>query len=332
MLILAGANEKLQIVTDASGDIEVARSVLQNDTGTITVASLSDPLASITSATTTDVIAAPGAGKQYNVKHLNVRNNHASQAVNVIVRKTDGTNTTDLWRGSLAASEAVVFDQTGRWTYYDSTGNAKVVVGNASSPLTFGQASLLANPAGGQMEYDGVIPYYTPVSLERGVINTEQFIRLTSTFTLTSQTPAQKLFNSPTNGQVTVGSNRTYQFECAFDLSSMSASSGSFGFAFAGTATLTRQKWLAEAIKATLATAAAWTSSVNTAANVAIATASTATVAAAYIRGILTVGTGGTIIPQVSLGVAAAAVVSTDSFFRLWPVGSNSVQSVGNWS
>jgi hypothetical protein len=32
------------------------------------------------------------------------------------------------------------------------------------------------------------------------------------------------------------------------------------------------------------------------------------------------------------MSIAAPAVVSTDSFFRIRPIGSNTVQSVGPWS
>ena len=33
-----------------------------------------------------------------------------------------------------------------------------------------------------------------------------------------------------------------------------------------------------------------------------------------------------------AISVASAAVVSNDSYFRIWPAGSDTVQSVGSWS
>lgn len=164
----------------------------------------------------------------------------------------------------------------------------------------------------------------------------DHVICLSSTNTLTSQTGVQPIFDGgggPTNGRVTLPVG-TYQFECLFSLSSMSSTSGSFGFALGGTATFT-QGWWAEAQKAVLATASSSQSTYNTAANTAIATASTATTAYALIRGIIRVTTAGTIIPQVSLGVAAAAVVGANSYFRATPLGMNGASafvSVGNWS
>ncbi len=114
----------------------------------------------------------------------------------------------------------------------------------------------------------------------------------------------------------------------------MSSSSGTFGFALGGGATFTYLKWWSSGNKATLATAASGqqTMNVNSAANTTLVTATTATVGWAQIEGILRVNAGGTIIPQVSLGVAAAAVVGQDSYFRLWPLGTNTVGSIGNWS
>lgn len=167
-------------------------------------------------------------------------------------------------------------------------------------------------------------------------IPTEQIVVLNTAYTLTSQTAAQKLFNNTTNGALTLPVG-TYYFECFYSLSSMSATSGSFGFALGGTATSTRQWWsLAQKGTATLSTATATQSTYNTAAaNTTLATASTNTVGYAHIRGIINVTVAGTIIPQVSLGVAAAAVVGVGSYFKISPAAAaNSTTNVtiGNWS
>lgn len=193
-------------------------------------------------------------------------------------------------------------------------------------------ADTLTSVASGTIEYDGAALYATPTSAQRGVMLTDQIILQQSTYTLTSQTAAQKLFNATTNGQVTLTAG-TYGFDCFFSLSSMSASSGSFGFALGGTATAT-QSFRAAAQKGTaaLSTATATQVTYNTTANTALATASTNTVGYAQIDGILIVTVGGTLIPQVSLGVASAAVVGVGSYFRIRPYGSSSVSFVGNWS
>lgn len=200
------------------------------------------------------------------------------------------------------------------------------------SQLILTADALVTSPTSGGIEYDGVALYATPTLNQRGVVLTDQIIIQQATYTLTSQTAAQKLFGVTTNGAVTLTAG-TYGFDCFFSLSSMSASSGSFGFAFGGTATMT-QSWRAAAQKgtATLATATATQTTYNIAANTALATASTNTVGYAQIDGLLIVTAGGTVIPQVSLGVAAAAVVGIGSYFRIRPYGSSTVTNIGNWS
>ena len=165
----------------------------------------------------------------------------------------------------------------------------------------------------------------------RNVVDMEMFITLTSAYTLTSQTAAQKIFNVPSGGSANMIAGM-YFFECLFSLTAMSATSGAFGFALGGTATYAGQLWQCEANKAPLATAASAQNTLNTAANVAICTATTNTMGFAYITGKVRITPGGTVIPMVSLGVAAAAIVGVDSYFRMWNASATpSVQSAGNW-
>jgi len=193
-------------------------------------------------------------------------------------------------------------------------------------------SDVLGTTTAGALEYDGVALYATPTASQRGVVQSEQLILLQAAYTLTSQTAAQKLFNTPTGGQVTLTAG-TYGFDCFYSLSAMSATSGSFGFALGGTATLT-QFFYATAQKgaAAVATATATQSTYNVAANTTLATASVNTVGYAQISGIINVSVTGTVIPQVSLGIAAAAAVGIGSYFRIRPIGNTTVTSVGNWS
>ena len=196
------------------------------------------------------------------------------------------------------------------------------------------QITLTSDPLGsattGTLEFENPAFYLTGALSQRGVVLADQFMLQQAAYTLTSQTAAQKLFNVTANGAVTLVAG-TYEFECVFSLSSMSSSSGSFGFALGGAATFT-QYWWSSANKATLATAAGGQVTYNTAANTAIATATTATVGFARCGGIIVVSAGGTVIPQVSLGVAAAASVGIGSYFKVRALGSAAVTSSGNWS
>lgn len=205
------------------------------------------------------------------------------------------------------------------------------------------QLTLTSDPLGsattGTFEFENPAFYMTGATSQRGAVLVDQYTILQTTNTLTSTTAAQALFDVTGSGQVTLVAG-TYEFECQFSLSSMSATAGTFGFALGGGATFT-QYWWALARKAaftntagavTLATAV--TTTYNTAANTALtdATTSTATTAFARIHGVVIVTVGGTLIPQVSLGVAAAAVVGIGSFFKIRALGSSAATTSGNWS
>jgi len=203
-----------------------------------------------------------------------------------------------------------------------------------TAPLKFTSGTNLTTAEAGAVEYDGTVFYGDFAASARGVFPAESIVVLNTAYTLTSQTAAQQLFNNTASGALTLPAG-TYQFECTYTLSSMSSTSGSFGFALGGGATFTQQ-WRSWATKqAALTTVANSLTTYNTAASVTLATASVNTVGQALIRGIINITVGGTIIPQVSLGVAAAAVVGVGSYFRISPISGTSGATnitVGNWS
>lgn len=202
------------------------------------------------------------------------------------------------------------------------------------SQLTLTADTLTTVPSG-TFEYDGAAAYVTPTTSQRGVILSDQFILQQGAYTLTSQTAAQKLFNPTTNGTVTLTAG-TYWFDCFFSLSSMhtATTANSFGFALGGTSTNT-QNWVATARKSALTDTATTNPpviSLNTTANTGLTATNLIATGFARIIGTTVVTVGGTLIPQVSLTVAAAAVVGIGSYFRIRPLGSSSVTNVGNWS
>lgn len=162
-------------------------------------------------------------------------------------------------------------------------------------------------------------------TISRGIIQS-------STYTLTSTTSLQKLFNA-NGGSIAVSGNTTYEFECMFSLSSMSSSSGNCGFNIigAGTATLTNATWsVVGGIDGTTLSTSATSNSMfseNSAETGNIVNASTGQRMFAVIKGIIRVNAGGTLIPSVNLTNSAAAVTSTNSYFKVKPIGNNSVTS-----
>lgn len=216
----------------------------------------------------------------------------------------------------------------------DGSSFIQVAAGTATTaPLEFIAGTNMTTPDAGSFEYDGTVLTFVPFGTSRSVVTKEQVVVLGSTYTLTSQTAAQKLFNASTNGAVDVAVG-TYQFECLFALTGLSATSGAFGFALGGTATKT-QAWTSSAFKAGgLTNANSISTTFSTAANTAISAANTNTVGSAFIKGIIRVTVAGTIIPQVSMAQASAAVVQAGSYFKISPInsaGSGNI-TVGNWS
>lgn len=123
MLLLTTTSDKLQVVTDASAAVKVHASWIDNASGVISAGRTNT--ASIASATTTDVVAAPAASTVRNVKFLSARNDHASTSVTVTIQHTDGANAEPVWKGALAAGESVNFNEGQGWQVLDSAGLPK---------------------------------------------------------------------------------------------------------------------------------------------------------------------------------------------------------------
>ena len=124
MLVGSSTSHKIQVVTSAAADIEANGSVIATDTSTPPVVQggglLPVVLASITSATTTDMVT----GAASTIKRLmeaTWRNNHASVTCDVTVQYTDGTNTNTKIKVTLLPGEVLLYFE-GNWAHFDSNG------------------------------------------------------------------------------------------------------------------------------------------------------------------------------------------------------------------
>lgn len=152
MLLLTSTSDKLQVVTDASADIEVHASWMDLASGVVTPGRTNT--ASITTATTTDIVGSPGASTYRNVKHLNLRNNHASTACNVTVEHTDGTTVETLMKVALLAGETLALDDRGTWVHFDTNGgNYPAVLPAASQAEQEAGTSLVKTVTPGTQHY-----------------------------------------------------------------------------------------------------------------------------------------------------------------------------------
>lgn len=206
---------------------------------------------------------------------------------------------------------------------------------NVTTPLiTMTSAALAATAVAGTIAYDGNVMYSAVRALTRGAIPSEQIVVLTGNNTLTSQTAAQAIFDGgggPVNGAVTLPVG-TYQYELSYAVTGLG--NGSFGFDLGGNATKTFTfHALATKAGTLLATPMAVFSTYDTAPNtVLVATSNGTTVGTLLVKGIIRVTVAGTIIPQISLTTAIAAVIQAGAYFKVSAVGNATVATVGNWS
>ena len=171
-----------------------------------------------------------------------------------------------------------------------------------------------------------------------GVVTSEKFLASTATYTLTSTTASQRLFNvgsiGGNPGAISVNASKTYFFECMFRISSMSSTSGGLNFNLlgAGTAGIDTVAYTTNGCDTSSPTVTFTTSGAYhpTVVSGPIVDESGGTQIWVQIKGIFrTTSTGGTIIPSVQLKTAAAAIVQNNAFFKLYEVGSSTANYEG---
>jgi hypothetical protein len=189
-------------------------------------------------------------------------------------------------------------------------------------------------PDAGSIEMDANCLYGTTDAGNRGYIPVRHFIRCDSTRTLPNDSNLNAVFNSPTNGRLTLETG-TYLFEMMVGITSMSGTSGNASLDILGAGTATVGDWLYAAIgkDGTLASvnAVLGTMPVTKATPSSMFTAGTGTEMWFTAKGTFTVTGAGTLIPSIDQVTGAASVVAIGSYFSCERIGSTSVVSVGQW-
>jgi plastocyanin len=109
MILLTDTNDKLQVITSATTDLDVVISYADMSSSTFAVSGLGKQLTTITTATTTDVLAAPAASTVRNMKQLTARNAHATIAVDVTVQYNDNATVYELHKVTLQPGDCLEF-------------------------------------------------------------------------------------------------------------------------------------------------------------------------------------------------------------------------------
>lgn len=162
------------------------------------------------------------------------------------------------------------------------------------------------------------------------------WIEQTADRTLTSTVNAQKIFNTTTNGALTLPTGQ-YCFRSLVYITGMLATAGNAAFSplGAGTAVCDRFELHASGMDNTtplIAGTQTGSISVTSSTPVSALTAGTGTGMAMSITGSFRITTAGTIIPSVSLVSAVAATLKAGTKFAIWKIGESSEDYLGAWS
>jgi hypothetical protein len=205
----------------------------------------------------------------------------------------------------------------------------------AVAPINLTAGTNLTTPTAGAIEYDGKVFYKDFAASQRGVALTEQFVINSSDTTLTNGTGAQSIF-AAANDTLTVLGSTTYEFEAQYYLTT-GATTHTTATLFGGTATLTSIGYMAElwsVTDGTISTTAPSILRVAVGTSTVLNATSTATGTMIRLNGIVRVNAAGTFIPQIAFSADPTGTLlgKTNSYFRLRPLGTNTVTNIGPWN
>lgn len=175
-------SDLIRVTTGAAADVEVSISYVTYSNATPPVVQLVDgePLASITTATTTNLLT--GAASTYTViKGINLYNRSAT-ATTVLLEHLDAADTVGLVFANLLQNESLVFTESGIWIHYDANGAPYPSVGNVAT-----QAEQEAGTATDKYVSPGRQQYH-PSAAKFWVIFTGNSTTITASYNMTSIT------------------------------------------------------------------------------------------------------------------------------------------------
>ena len=177
------------------------------------------------------------------------------------------------------------------------------------------------------------VAMYSTVSSVLGVVPSLQVILPAAAFTLVNSTATQAVFAVP-NDTITLAAATSYIFEGQYLLTTGATSHiKSISFVLT-TATMTACNWSAVTGNLTnlnTGISGAFTAIFNSATGGNVTPSSPAVNSVITFRGIMRVNVGGTMVPNIKFSAApGSASVLLGSYFKIYPVGSNTISSVGS--
>jgi len=119
MLLLTSTSDIIRVVTGSAASVQVHASWVDNASGVITPGRTNTP--AITTATTTTIVASPGASTQRNVKMLAL-SNLSSTPTTISIQHFDGTTSSELFSCTLLQNENLTMDENGDPHHHDAQG------------------------------------------------------------------------------------------------------------------------------------------------------------------------------------------------------------------
>lgn len=114
MFNLKATADKLQVITASAGTIDVHTSwILNSSTNSL---DRNNPT-QITTAATTDIVAAASGTDVKNIKFCSIRNAHATVANAITVQHTDGTNVPTIIKTTLYPGDSLHYNELSGWKY-----------------------------------------------------------------------------------------------------------------------------------------------------------------------------------------------------------------------
>src|SRR5262245_31309612 len=130
MLLLTTTTDKLQLVTDAAATVDVHVSWVDRDTASPNAQAVGRTNTAITTAATTDILAAPASTACRNAKKINVRNKSATTSVNVTVLFNQNATLFELFQSLLLPGEHLTYEEGAGFYPYVATNRGPLANAN----------------------------------------------------------------------------------------------------------------------------------------------------------------------------------------------------------
>lgn len=134
MIFLAATTDKLQLVTSAAAAIDVNASFVDAAKTTGVTSDLNRQNTAITTATTSDILAAPGASTARNLKQMTIRNKDATLSCDVTVLFNQNATLYEIHKQTLLPGESLEYiEGVGFFTLQPSLNVTRVLTSAESS-------------------------------------------------------------------------------------------------------------------------------------------------------------------------------------------------------